>query len=190
VPKLWNDTIDEHRRTVHTAILDAAASLAAQHGLASVTMSQIATSAGIGRATLYKYFPDVDTILVAWHERQINRHLQQLVEARDSTSQPGSRLAAVLRAFALSRHQQHGDDLAPALHQRDHVHRAHRHLHDFVTELIRQAAAAGDVRGDIAAGELATYCLHALGAAGDLTAEPAVARLVALTWDGLTAGRE
>lgn len=96
----------------------------------------------------------------------------------------------MLRAFALSRHEHHRDHLAPALHQREHVHRAHRHLHDFVTELIRQAAEAGDVRSDIAADELATYCLHALGAAGDLPAGPAVARLVALTWDGLTAGRE
>ena len=27
VPRLWNATIDEHRRTVHAAILDAAAAL-------------------------------------------------------------------------------------------------------------------------------------------------------------------
>jgi AcrR family transcriptional regulator len=50
---LWNATIDEHRRTVHAAILDAAAALIAEHGLAGVTMSQIAAQAGIGRATLY-----------------------------------------------------------------------------------------------------------------------------------------
>jgi AcrR family transcriptional regulator len=190
VPKLWNDTIDEHRRTVHTAILDAAASQAAQHGLASVTMSQIAASAGIGRATLYKYFPDVDAILVAWHERQINHHLQQLVEARDSTPQPGRQLAAVLHTFALISHQHHGNDLAPALHQREHVHRAHQHLHDFITDLISRAATAGEVRGDINAGELATYCLHALTAASDLPSEAAVHRLVAITLDGLSVGTE
>jgi AcrR family transcriptional regulator len=190
VPKLWNDTIDEHRRTVHTAILDAAASLAAQHGLASVTMSQIAASAGIGRATLYKYFPDVDAILVAWHERQINRHLQQLVGARDSTAEPGRQLAAVLHAFALISHQHHGHDLAPALHQREHVRRAHGRLHDFVTDLIGRAATAGGVRGDISADELATYCLHALTAARELPSKAAVNRLVTITLDGLSVRTE
>jgi AcrR family transcriptional regulator len=53
VPKLWTDTVDEHRRAVRDATLDATARLVAEHGLASVTMSKIATETGIGRATLY-----------------------------------------------------------------------------------------------------------------------------------------
>ena len=71
VPKLWTDTVAEHRQAVREATLDAAARLVAERGLTSVTMSAIATEAGIGRATLYKYFPDVEAILVAWHERDI-----------------------------------------------------------------------------------------------------------------------
>ncbi len=58
VPKLWNDTIAAHRRAVRDATLDTTAALVAEHGLAAVTMSQIAEETGIGRATLYKYFPD------------------------------------------------------------------------------------------------------------------------------------
>src|SRR3954462_7349259 len=83
VPRLWDDTIEAHRRTVRDVTLDTAAALVAEHGLASVTMSQIAGRAGIARATLYRYFPDVEAILVAWHERQVDRHLRQLVEVRD-----------------------------------------------------------------------------------------------------------
>ena len=71
MPKLWNETIEAHRREVRDAILDTTAALVAEHGLRSVTMSQIAEKTGIGRATLYKYFPDVEAILPAWHERQI-----------------------------------------------------------------------------------------------------------------------
>jgi len=71
VPKLWNETIEAHRRTVRLAVLETTAALVAEHGLRSVTMSQIAEDTGIGRATLYKYFPDVEAILLAWHERQI-----------------------------------------------------------------------------------------------------------------------
>ena len=38
MPKLWTETIEEHRRTVHDATLDATAALVREHGLASVTM--------------------------------------------------------------------------------------------------------------------------------------------------------
>ena len=50
MPRLWTETIEEHRRAVHDATLDTTAALAREHGLASVTMSQIAAAAGIGRA--------------------------------------------------------------------------------------------------------------------------------------------
>ncbi len=42
-----------HRRAVRDATLHATAALVAEHGLLSVTMSQIAEATGIGRATLY-----------------------------------------------------------------------------------------------------------------------------------------
>ena len=54
VPKLWTDTISEHRQAVHDATLDAAAALVVELGLASVTMSRIAAEAGIGRAAFRK----------------------------------------------------------------------------------------------------------------------------------------
>jgi len=75
MPKLWDETIEAHRRAVRDATLDTAAALVAERGLRAVTMSQIAEETGIGRATLYKYFPDVEAILVAWHERHISAHL-------------------------------------------------------------------------------------------------------------------
>lgn len=185
VPKLWTETIQAHRHQVRDAILDTTATLAATHGLASVTMSQIATETGIGRATLYKYFPDVEAILVAWHERQVTRHLQQLTEVRDQTGGPAERLQAVLEAYALMRHEQHGTDLAELLHQGAHVARAQRQLSDFIQDLVAEGAATGDLRDDVAPGELATYCLHALTAASGLPSKAAVRRLVTVTLAGL-----
>jgi hypothetical protein len=40
VPRLWNDTIADHRRQVRDAILDTTAALIAEHGVRSVTMAQ------------------------------------------------------------------------------------------------------------------------------------------------------
>jgi AcrR family transcriptional regulator len=132
VPRLWNETIEEHRRAVREATLDAAATLVAGQGAASVTMSQIAERAGIGRATLYKYFSDVDAVLLAWHERQIAAHLDHLRAARDEHESPVDQLHAVLGALALISHQHPDTELAASLHRRPHMARAEHQLTDLV----------------------------------------------------------
>ena len=190
VPRLWDDTIQAHRAAVRDAILDTTAALVAEHGLLSVTMSQIAEATGIGRATLYKYFPDVEAILVAWHERQITAHLAQLAELRDQAGDAGQRLQAVLEAYALISHdrfshQYPGPELAALLHRGPHLTHAQRQVHDLIKELLTEVAAAGELRDDVAPDELASYCVHALGAARSLPSKGAVRRLVTVTLAGL-----
>ena len=171
---------------VHDTTLDTTAALVREHGLAAVTMSQIAAEAGIGRATLYKYFPDVEAILVAWHERQIALHLRQLTAARDAAGTPAEQLEAVLTAFALIQHEHHGTELPVSLlHRGEHVARARQQLKDLVADLLATGAQKGEIRDDMAPGELASFCLHALTAAGNLPSEAAVRRLLAVTMSGL-----
>ena len=185
VPKLWDETIEEHRKAVHGAILDTTASLVAEHGLTSVTMSQIAQATGIGRATLYKYFPDVEAIMVAWHERQVTDHLHQLAAIPNQVADPSQRLHIVLQTYALIQQHHHDHDLAALLRRGPHMDHARRHLRDFVAGLIADAARSGQVRDDVASGELAEYCLHALSAAAELPSKAAVGRLVIVTLAGL-----
>jgi AcrR family transcriptional regulator len=185
VPKLWNETIEEHRRAVREATLDTTAALLAEHGLRSVTMSQIAGETGIGRATLYKYFPDVEAILVAWHERQVSGHLEYLAQVRDQTGTASERLEAVLEAYALIQHEHHGSELAALLHRGEHVARAQQQLSGFVRELLTEGVESGHVRDDVAPAELASYCLHALNAASSLPSKAAVRRLVTVALAGL-----
>src|SRR5262245_52436330 len=185
VPKLWNDTIEEHRREVRDAILDTTAALVTKLGLANVTMSQIADETGIGRATLYKYFPDVQAILVAWHEHQVTSHLAQLKAVCDRTGAADDRLADVLEAFAQISHERHPAELVTLLHRGEHVAHAHEQLTRFVRDLIAEGAKAGIFRDDVAPVELASYCLHALTAASSLPSKAAVRRLVKVTLAGL-----
>jgi AcrR family transcriptional regulator len=188
VPKLWNETIEAHRAAVRDATLDTTAALVAEHGLRSVTMSQIAEQTGIGRATLYKYFPDVEAILLAWHERQVTGHLKQLADVRDQAGDTGERLDAVLEAYALISYESHGhhdSELAAFLHRDEQVARAQLQLRAMVRDLLAEAAATGAVRNDVAPDELASYCLHALAAAGSLPSKAAVRRLVTITLTGL-----
>ena len=202
MPKLWNETIETHRRAVRETTLDVTAALVAEHGPASVTMSQIAGAAGIGRATLYKYFPDVGSVLAGWYEREVSAQLVRLAELRDREDEPARRLTAVLHGYALLvREQAPGLALGALPADDERVARTRRLLLDLFRDLLARAADSGAVRDDTAPEELAAYCLHALGAAAELptTAGPggpagaapvpaALDRLVTVTLAGLSPG--
>ena len=190
MPKVWRETIEEHRRAVRDATIDTAAALVAAHGLRSVTMSQIAEETGIGRATLYKYFSDVESILHAWHERQIANHLNLLTEIRDKAKGTSAQLEAVLETYALISHEsrRHLDtELAALMHREGHLAQAEQQLRRMIRDLIVEAQKSGSVREDVAPDELVSYCLHALTASSSAPSKPAVRRLVALTLAGLQA---
>ena len=180
MPKLWKDSLDAHRRDVRQTIVEKTAALVAQHGIRGVTMSQIAEDAGIGRATLYKYFNDVEAILMAWHESHVRSHVVQLTAMAQATGSAVSRLDAVMNAYGMIVHQHHGTELAPLLHQGPHVVNARRELSSLLRQLLLEGAREREVRSDVAADELATYCIHALAAATYLPSKPAVRRLVGL----------
>jgi AcrR family transcriptional regulator len=188
MPKLWSETIRDHRREVREAILDAAASLVVEQGLLAVTMARIADDAGIGRATLYKYFPDVESILLAWHEREIERHLGFLAEIRSRPGSASERLAHVLEAYAVIRRDarsHHETEVAALLHRDQGIARAEHQLHRLIRDLVAEGATNGELRDDVAPTELATYCLHALSAAASLPSKAAIQRLVGVTLAGL-----
>ena len=190
VPKLWTETIETHRNQVRDAILENTVALVAQHGLRAVTMSQIAEDSGIGRATLYKYFPDVESILVAWHSQQVAGHLDHLAVLRSrAAASPYERLSAVLEAYAGIcydiAHQDHGTEITALLHRREHVAGPERQLRDFVRDMVAEAADGGEIRSDVAAEELSAYCLNALAAASTSASRAAVKRLVSVTLSGL-----
>ncbi len=187
MPKLWNETIADHRREIRDAILDTTWALVAEHGLTSVTMSQIAEKTGIGRATLYKYFPGVEAILIAWHDRHVRSHLHHLAALRDQAGDAAERLETVLGAYALiSYHRgRHAADLGALLHRREHVADAQQQLLALFRDLLLEVAKTDKLRADVPPDELASYCLHALYAAAALPSEAAVHRLVMVTLAGL-----
>lgn len=188
MPKLWAETIDTHRRAVREAILETTWELVSERGLLSVTMSQIAEATGIGRATLYKYFPDVEAILFARHQHHVAEHLRLLAELRDQPGDASQRLGTVLEAYALICHQRrhHGtEELGALLHRGEHVDHAQQQILNLIQELLVEVVAAGRLRDDVGTDELANYCLHALAAAGGLPSEAAVRRLVGVTLAGL-----
>ena len=192
MPRLWSETIEAHRREVRDAIVEKTLALVGEQGVRSVTMSQIADETGIGRTTLYKYFPDVEAILVAWHERRITEHLGRLAKLGKEAGDAGERIEAVLEAYALISHESrghHDTELVAFLHRDEQVARAQQQVREMIRDLLAEGAVRGEVRDDVTPDELARYCLHALTAANSLPSKAAVRRLVAVTLAGLRPGR-
>jgi AcrR family transcriptional regulator len=188
VPRLWEENVDAHRRAVRDAVVDSAAGLIAEHGLRAVTMTEVAGRAGIGRATLYKYFSDVDGILLAWHERELAAHAQQLDALADDEAPATARLEAVLTALGMIYRSFHGSELAALLHQGSHHERAQQHLTATLHRLLSEGVSEGTLRDDVPVDELVAFCTYATEAATGLPSPDAVHRLVRVTLAGLAQG--
>jgi AcrR family transcriptional regulator len=192
VPKLWVESVETHRQEVRDAILDTVGELIERHGLLAVTMSEVASRTGIGRATLYKYFADVNNLLISWHRRRAAEHLQTLTALRDRLEDPAARLTAVLEAYARicqQRGQHTASELGALLHHDEKTDPLQHQLHDLLTNLIADAAHSGNIRREIPASELASYCLHALAAASDIKTAGQRRRLVEVVRGGLSAAQ-
>ncbi|MFD3746517.1 TetR/AcrR family transcriptional regulator [Nocardia sp. NPDC058633] len=82
-------------------IIDAAAELFAEHGVAAVGMADIAKAAGCSRATLYRYFDNRQAVRLAFVHRETRRIVAQLDERFRDIADPGERvIAAMLGAVA------------------------------------------------------------------------------------------
>ena len=169
--------------------MEATWALATRKGPMSVTMSQVAQDTGIGRSTLYKYFPDVESILHARHERHVLDHLGRLNELKNAAVHPARRLEAVAAGYAQICHHRARDgavELSEFVHQPERVRGADKRLVALFEALLAEAVAAGVVRDDTAVEELAIFCVHALGAARSVRSNAAVRRLVSVTLAALT----
>ncbi len=168
VPRLWKDTIEEHRRDVRSAIVETTIDLVRDRGVRGVTMGLIAQRAGISRATLYKYFAGVDDILIDGHAEHVRRHLAELREAcatAGSAREAVERLIDRYAEICFRRSRSGAPDVAALVHDGDQHDKNADELRRLFVEAVRAAQEASEVRTDVAADLLAAFCLKAAEAA-------------------------
>ena len=187
----WDEAVQRHRDDVREGVLDAAEEALAEAGAARLTMSGLAARAGVGRATLYRHFTDVDAVLAAWHQRLVARHLDRVRAAADRSSTAGERLRAALAEYAAclsptGAGHAHGAVRGTAgLHGGEHVTAARAAVVDLVAPLVAEAAAGGQVRDDVPPRELAAWCVTALEAVRHVEGGATRRRLLALAQEAL-----
>lgn len=146
----WDAAVEAHRARTRQRILDAALELVAERGVAGVAMSHIAARAGIGRATLYHHFPDLESMLLAHMVQEFEDHHRALDAALAELADPVDRLRAFVEAtvayFASGTHRHDSavgasQQLSPAGARV--AAELFRGVHARTAQLVREAAAAG-----------------------------------------------
>ena len=91
-------------------ILDAAETLYQEHGVAAVTMEEVARAAGCSRATVYRYFDDRVALRTAYVHRETRRVAAEVSAAVKDVTDPRVRIVeAMVLSVAAVRER-------PALH--------------------------------------------------------------------------
>jgi AcrR family transcriptional regulator len=88
---------------VREAILDAAGRLFERFGYKKTTVDEIAHEAGIGKATIYVYFPSKAETALSWIDRSNDRLLQELRDIAQSEDSPADRLRLMLHRRVMAR---------------------------------------------------------------------------------------
>jgi AcrR family transcriptional regulator len=157
-------------------IIQAAVGEFAQYGFAQTKFDTIAKRAGIGKGTIYLYFPSKQALFQAMLQEIAQDHLAQLRRALTDQPTLEARLSAVLATFEYLVRER-PDELRIFISALYDVHRqfqaeAADHRRAYLTllgELLREAEQAGEIRGDV---ELAAlFILTVLGDSLSLQAQ-------------------
>jgi AcrR family transcriptional regulator len=179
MPRLWADSLEQHKADVRSAVMSTAAELAATAGVRSLTMSQIAQQAGISRATLYTYFSDVDEILRNWHHSMVDQHLAALEESiEQADDDPTTRLVAACQRHVEVLTTHHNNPLLQPHPSDPDTVTALERLHATFAALVAAALPTKAQRHGLSATDYAGYVLASLEAASRFPTGTARRRLI------------
>jgi len=92
VPKLNGDSLDEHRRLMRERLFTSFSDLVQQRGYGDVSLADVAEGAQLSRTTIYNYFPDKASLVVAMAEERARALDESIAEALQRAASPTDRL--------------------------------------------------------------------------------------------------
>ncbi|MBB4915567.1 TetR/AcrR family transcriptional regulator [Streptosporangium saharense] len=183
MPRISAATIGEHRAQTRDRILQAVSRLSRDQGIDAISMTDVASEAGITRTVLYNYFPDKAALLLAFTERVTGYFIDSYERELPPGASPAERLRVFVRLqlAGLLAHPHPGPaDLSAALGPD-----AYQRLADHVEPM--QRILTGIIEGGVSSGAFRTpdvtsaarFILAVIGAervpllSGETTAEDA-----------------
>lgn len=184
--------------TKYNRVLDALQELLENKDIKSISVSEITQKAGMGKGSIYYYFPSKDAILDALIERNYQKALdtaQELTLQKDVSS--FTRMAMLFQACRHSsadflkqgRNTPSEDSASTKSHEKEYMHQKYlKHLiaqlKPALTEIIRQGIAAGEIHFEYPAA-LAEIALIVLAVKMDNTLFPSPPEEIEQTIIGL-----
>jgi len=158
------------QQRVATAILDGAAQIFALQG-AQASMSDVAEAAGVARATVYRYFPNRETLLDELARAAVSDVDARLESARIDEVAPEEGIARAVRALV-----DVGDGfvLLTRERRRSDPEQFERRLIQPLRRLFERGQAGGDIRDDITSARLTESLIGLI--VGVLTSTPLLGR--------------
>jgi AcrR family transcriptional regulator len=155
------DRRQRHAAEIRERLFRAALDLFAQHGFADTTVEDITNSADVGKGTFFNYFPSKDHILLAFAEMQLAK-LQSIIETLRATGEP---VPQFLRTLGMRMTEEPGRNpsmvralllanlSSTPVREAMRVNQARGHA--LLTEFVKIGQERGELRNDLAAGEIA-----------------------------------
>ncbi len=170
---LWDESLSEHKARQADLIAMAALEIVATDGMSGLTMSSIADKAGISRQTLYRYYPDIDSVLTAamTSSASIEAHINELTSVGTPSEQLDSFVAIILEGAAAGHPSptQYEQSLPPQAREaaRKHAEQIER----LVIGIVKQGVADGSFSADLNASIDGAIVYRLIISAYDLAAD-------------------
>ena len=113
MPKIMGSSLAEHRERTRTALFEALSELMGQRSFDRITLSDVATHAGVGRTAVYNHFADKEDLLLAFMKHEAARYAEELSCALAGTEDPIDRLRIYVRQQALIKRHYHFPTTGP-----------------------------------------------------------------------------
>ena len=173
-------------------ILAAAAEVFTERGL-DATLDEVARAAGVGIGTVYRRFPDKESLIRELFRERIDA-LVTVAEQCCTAADPWQGLASYLEFAAAAM----ADDLALrqlmmfGTYDRDQVCYARDRMRPVITRLVRRAQASGDLRADFEATDvkMIAFMLGAVAEYAAAVAPQVWRRYLGMLLDGLRPSRD
>ena len=98
MPKIIGESRASHRERTRTRLFEALGSLMGEQSFESITMSQIAERAGVGRTAVYNHFADKEVLLLAYMREVTGEFARVLTQRLEAEPDPLMRLRIYIRS--------------------------------------------------------------------------------------------
>ena len=154
--RLTEEVNDLQNQTKQDQILDALQTLLGDKNIQNISVSEIAQTAGIGKGSIYYYFPSKDSIVDAMVERNYEKPLETAKNLAKQTSiSPFTRMAMIFQAcrnssteFRAQDETKTSDAKEDAFIRQKYMKHLISEMKPVLTEIIRQGIEQGEIHFD------------------------------------------